>query len=171
VNTKPLACVLTLLAALSLVTAQAQTPTLPDPLERLSPPITASRLFGEHLIYIDQPNGRADIGVEDLRVKVRGGHIAIQRRWDGSQWQIAPNWASLKFETARSTIAQRPLSSRRQDRRPTAQTVFGGTVIPGACAKANCEPVSQMPAGDFGDELTRITEIQDDTGTYQPFDL
>jgi RHS repeat-associated protein len=43
------------------------------------------------------PNGTYSESVEDLRVKVLGGHLVIDRQYLDGRWQIAPRWNSLKF--------------------------------------------------------------------------
>ena len=43
------------------------------------------------------PNGEFTLSSEDLRVKVLGGFVVINRTWSNSQWYVNPAWADLKF--------------------------------------------------------------------------
>ena len=43
------------------------------------------------------PNGEYTTSSEDLRVKVLGGYVTINRTWANSQWYVNPAWADLKF--------------------------------------------------------------------------
>ena len=53
---------------------------------------------------VKQPNGTLVESVEDLRIKVLGGSVAISRSWSvedvattGGKWYFNPAWADLKF--------------------------------------------------------------------------
>jgi RHS repeat-associated protein len=43
------------------------------------------------------PNGEFTFSVEDMKVKVLGGVVAIKRTWSNGQWYLNPAWADLKF--------------------------------------------------------------------------
>jgi RHS repeat-associated protein len=44
------------------------------------------------------PDGEYFEAVVDLRVKVMGGHVTVQRTWFRDQWYFSPAWATLKFK-------------------------------------------------------------------------
>ena len=56
------------------------------------PKISAQEVAAANLV-----TGEFNIGGEDLRVKVLGGHVLINRTWVNNQWYVNPAWADLKF--------------------------------------------------------------------------
>ena len=44
------------------------------------------------------PNGELAVSVQDLKLKVPGGFIALDRGWTNGQWYLNPLWADLKFK-------------------------------------------------------------------------
>lgn len=44
------------------------------------------------------PNGELALSVQDLKLKVPGGFIALDRGWTNGQWYLNPLWADLKFK-------------------------------------------------------------------------
>ena len=50
---------------------------------------------GSHSVRL--PNQEYRETHEDLAVKVLGGHIRINRTWEGGRWYLNPAWASLRF--------------------------------------------------------------------------
>jgi RHS repeat-associated protein len=61
--------------------------------------LLAGSVFLPHLAQAEVllPNGEFTTSVEDLRVKVLGGYVIINRTWANSQWYVNPAWADLKF--------------------------------------------------------------------------
>ena len=67
---------------------------------------------------VRQPNGELVETVEDLRVKVLGGHVVVQRTWQAEnqnqgqwRWLVNPAWDALDFEI--DVIDGTPKSIRR----------------------------------------------------------
>lgn len=44
------------------------------------------------------PDGRYTESILDLKVKVLGGYVRVQRIWDDNQWHINQRWDDLKIE-------------------------------------------------------------------------
>ncbi len=104
-------------------------------------------VHGQHEVFISQPNGKLNVWVEDMRVKVRGGYVVLNRRWDGNKWLIAPAWNSLSFlfdtdlytgDTGFATTGSgtgsgsvSSLAIRGAPEPPSPSEVYGGTSIPG----------------------------------------
>jgi hypothetical protein len=47
---------------------------------------------------VSLPNGELKDSNTDLRVKVLGGSVSIERTWMNGRWYLNPAWASLKFK-------------------------------------------------------------------------
>lgn len=103
---------------------------------------------GQHEVVVSQPNGKVNVWVEDLRVKVLGGYVVVNRRWDGNRWLIAPAWSSLEFlwdsalytgglsvastgGTGGGGGAAMAVTINRPADPPAPPEIYGGTVIPG----------------------------------------
>ncbi len=90
--------------------------------------------------FPQQPDGKFTLSEEDLRIKVRGGHVLWTREYDGNRWNMNARWGSLKFEFDKVQIGVAYASGSgpggpgggRALALPTKPPeTFGGTIIPG----------------------------------------
>jgi hypothetical protein len=54
-------------------------------------------LSAQASVRVSLPNGELRASVTDLRVKVRGGQVAVERTWSNGRWYLNPAWADLRF--------------------------------------------------------------------------
>ncbi len=74
--------------------------------------------------------GRHRESVEDMRVKVSGGHIRVNRKWTGSRWEINRRWRQVSsyLETIYTCRNRIDLRNRRVC---STHTVFKGIIRAG----------------------------------------
>jgi len=104
------------------------------------------------------PDGKFSTSQEDLRVKIRGGHILWTREYDGNRWRFNARWTNLRFEFDRVAMIGVVRASGSGPggpgggraiavATPEPEETFGGTVVPGFAFDDS--PQSENPAEAF----------------------